>query len=106
LVTFGKQGFGFWRHLGLGLLQYPNDLFPLNRLLFMFCSFFQQNFSYVTSPFWGSGHRLQANADQPLLTVGQFVESYIGAVALTPQPSLEAGVFASQSSPVQLLFGR
>jgi hypothetical protein len=27
----------------------------LNRLLFMFCSF-EQNSSYVTSPFWGSCH--------------------------------------------------
>src|SRR4029077_9039312 len=61
---------------------------PLNRLLFMFCSFFEQNSSYVTSPFWGSGQisnpALLARSSESIDRSGIWTFALGAAVLLTP----------------------
>ena len=53
LVTFGKQGFGFWHHLGLGLSDVPTICSRCFDSSSCSALSFEQNFSYVTSPFLG-----------------------------------------------------
>src|SRR4029434_2860018 len=59
---------------GLRFSQDPNDLFFAESTSLHLLLLLEQNFTYVTSPFWGSGHHLATNEDRsaiPASTSGQ-----------------------------------